>query len=222
MAKTKTKSQPQPANGHQSPSPENQRLQPKPIERAIKLVEFDIREAQIKLVGDTALICHAWDVKAKRQMLEKQMGIATAGREKKNPEQDFENSLYPHPDGGYGFPAIGFKCAAVTACTSLDKAITKVAARQAFHVHGFNRNELVKINGIPSAREDMVRVGQGTADIRYRGEFKEWDCVLDLRYNARVLTLDQIVNLFNVAGFAVGVGEWRPECNGQYGLFHVA
>jgi hypothetical protein len=151
-------------------------------------------------------------------MLEKQMGEATAGREKKNPEADFESSLYPHPDGGYGFPAIAFKAAAVSACTSLGKAITKVQARQAFHVQG----ELIKIEGIPTPREDMVRVGMGTADIRHRGEFKTWACELVIRYNARALTKEQIVNLFNVAGFAVGVGEWRPERDGQYGLFHVA
>jgi hypothetical protein len=29
------------------------------------------------------------------------------------------------------------------------------------------------------------------------------------------------VNLFNVAGFAVGVGEWRPERDGSNGMFHV-
>jgi hypothetical protein len=222
MMMAKVKAQPKPENGHQEPSPANRLLQPKPVERAIKLVLLDLREVQLNLVGDTALICHAWDVKAKRQMLDKQMGVATAGREKKNPESDFENSLYQYPGGGYGFPATAFKSAAVTACTSLDKAITKIAARQAFHVHGFNRNELVKIEGIPTPREDMVRVGQGSADIRFRGEFKEWSCTLNIRYNAKVLTLDQIVNLFNVAGFAVGVGEWRPQCNGQYGLFHVA
>lgn len=185
-------------------------------------VDFDIRNARMKIVGDASLICHAWSVKAKREMLDKQMGKATKGRAKKNPEMDFEQSLYPYPSGGYGFPAIGFKAAAVTACTSLGKAITKVQARQAFHVNGFERNELVKIDGTPTPREDMVRVGMGAADIRYRGEFKTWSCVLEVRYNACALTLDQIVNLFNVAGFAVGIGEWRPERDGQYGLFHVA
>lgn len=184
----------------------------------VKRVEFDIQFIKIRLISDAPLICHAWSTKAKRQMLEKQMGEATAGREKKNPETDFEQSLYPHPDGGYGFPAIAFKAAAVSACTSLGKAITKVQARQAFHVVG----ELIKIDGVPTCREDMVRVGMGTADIRHRGEFKKWSCELTIRYNARALTREQIVNLFNVAGFAVGVGEWRPERDGQYGLFRVA
>jgi hypothetical protein len=201
----------------QLPELEDRLPVPARLGKKIIPVEFDIRLVELKLVGDSPLICHAWNEKAKRQMLEKQMGVATAGKEKKDPESDFENSLYPHPDGGYGFPAIAFKSAAVEACTSLSKAITKVQARQAFHVMG----DLVPIAGIPTCREDMVRLKMETADIRFRGEFKEWSCVLTVRYNARVLTIEQIVNLFNIAGFAVGVGEWRPEKNGQYGLFHV-
>ena len=45
---------------------------------------------------------------------------------------------------------------------------------------------------------------------------------MTIRHNARALTAEQIVNLINTGGFAVGVGEWRPEKNGQFGLFHVA
>lgn len=185
--------------------------------KPIILPRLDVRTIRIKLIGDSPLICHAWSAKAKKQMLDKQMGIATAGKEPKDPERDYQESLYHLPGGGHGFPAVAFKNAAVTACTSLGKAITKVAARQALHVNG----ELVKIHGEPTMREDMVTVGMGTADIRFRGEFKVWSCVLEVRYNARVLTEEQVVNLFNVAGFAVGVGEWRPERDGQYGLFHV-
>ena len=71
-------------------------------------------------------------------------------------------------------------------------------------------------------REDMVRVGMGTADIRYRPEFPKWRAEMTLRYNADAISLDQIVNIFNLAGFGVGVGEWRPERDGQFGMFHVA
>jgi hypothetical protein len=71
-------------------------------------------------------------------------------------------------------------------------------------------------------REDMVRVGMGSADLRYRGEFKEWKTTFSIRFNKNVLSIEQIVLLFNTAGFAIGVGEWRPEKNGSHGMFHVA
>lgn len=189
----------------------------------IKLPDLDIRLTRLYLTGDTPLICHAWSEKAKKMILDKQMGVATAGREHKNPDQDFRDSLYPFPGGGYGFPAIAFKSSAVSACTSLGKAaITKVAARQAFHVMADDpKTGLVKLIGKPEMRDDMVRVGMGQADIRFRGQFYPWSCDLKIRYNARVLSFEQIANIFNTAGFAVGVGEWRSEKDGGYGQFMV-
>jgi len=146
------------------------------------------------------------------------MGKATAGKENKDPDKEMEGAMYRTADGRPGIPAISFKNAAVTACTSLGKAITKVAARQAFHVLG----DILPIEGQHYCREDMVRVGMGTADIRYRPCWNEWAVEIDVRFNARVISAEQVVNLFNVAGFAVGVCEWRPECSGQMGCFKVA
>jgi hypothetical protein len=184
----------------------------------IELPKLNKTKIDITLIGDSPLICHRWSEKAKKQMLDKQMKKAKQGKEAKDPEEDFRQSLYKHPDGGYGFPVIGFKAAAITACTSVE-GITKVMARQAFHVDG----ELVKlIAGEPEMREDMVRVGMGTADIRYRGQFWPWATTITVTYNANVLSAEQIANLFNTAGFGVGVGEWRPEKDGQNGRFHVA
>jgi hypothetical protein len=183
----------------------------------MELPALDIQVMDITIVGDSSLIVHRFDEKMKTKMKEKQEQIASAGREKRDPQADYEGSLYKLPGGKFGFPAVAFKNAAVTACTSLGKSISKVAARQAFHVMG----DMVEIKGKPNMREDMVRVGMSkSADIRYRGEFKEWSCTLRIRFNARVLSAQQIVNLINTAGFAVGVGEWRPEKNGQFGLFH--
>jgi hypothetical protein len=149
-------------------------------------------------------------------MLDKQQKKAKQAKQAKDPEKDFEESLYPHPYGGYGFPVVAFKSAAVDACSHID-GVTKVLARGAFHIDG----ELAQIAGTPTSREDMVRIGQGVADIRYRGEFAEWSTELHIRYNANVLSPEQIGNLFNTAGFAIGVGEWRPAKDGSYGMFHV-
>jgi hypothetical protein len=201
---------------------------------AIELPRLDIRLMEVTLIGDSPLITHAWSTKARRQMLAKQTKTAIGAKEAKDPRKDFEDSLYHFPGGGYGFPSIGFKAAAVTACTSTG-GITKVAARQAFHILGESvdvhgafegttmRADLVRIlGGEPRMREDLVRIGMGTADLRYRAEFWPWHAKILVRYNGNVLSESQILNLLNAAGFAVGVGEWRAERDGQNGAFHVA
>ena len=203
-------------------------------ELGIELPALKIGLMEVTLVGDSPLIVHAWSMKAKKEMLDKQMKKAKGAKEAKDPRSDFDASLYRLPDGGYGFPSVAFKGAAVTAGTSV-AGITKVAARQAFHVLGEDadvegafdgcksRVNLVRIEGgAPTMREDMVRVGMGTADLRYRGEFTDWHAKILVRYNANVLSESQILNLLNTAGFAVGVGEWRPEKDGMNGMYHVA
>jgi len=67
----------------------------------------------------------------------------------------------------------------------------------------------------------MVRLNGKTADIRHRGEFKEWSADLEVQYNEDWISAEQIANLISLAGFSVGVGEWRPEKNGQYGTFEI-
>lgn len=188
-----------------------------PEEVIIELPRLNLKEMEVRLIGDSPLICHAWSAKAKREMLDKQMKKAKQAREAKDPEKDFKESLYEHPEGGYGFPAVAFKAAAVDACSHI-ASLTKVAARGSFHIIG----DMVKIEGTPTPREDMVKIAMGTADIRYRGEFRTWSCAFSLRYNANMLEPAQILNLFNTAGFAVGVGEWRPQRDGSFGMFHVS
>ena len=81
-------------------------------------VSFDV-------FGTQPMLQHKWSEKAKKQMLDTQMKKATKGREPKNPEQDFYDSLYlcssgKRPDGPYGFPAVGFKSSAVRAAKQVE------------------------------------------------------------------------------------------------------
>lgn len=196
----------------------------------IELPPLKVASLKVTLIGDSPLISHRWSDKARKMMLDKQMKKAKTAKEAKDPFQDFVESLYwlsTRPENAtpasvekakFGFPVVAFKAAAVDACSHID-GVTKVEARGAFHVIG----EFAEIEGdAPIMREDMVKIAMGTADIRYRGEFKHWKTTLKIRYNANGLSPEQIINLFNTAGFAVGVGEWRPQRDGSYGMFHVA
>lgn len=196
----------------------------------LQIPRIDVKRLVLKLSGDSPLISHAWSQKAIDMMLDKQMKKAKAAKAAKDPWSDFCESLYwvtgkpekPNEkdvEGAkFGFPCVAFKAAAVGACRFSD-GIKMTEARGAFHVIG----ELSTIESDPpKMRQDMVRIGMGTADVRFRGEFTEWSTELTISYNAAALSPEQIVNLFNIAGFGVGVGEWRPEKDGSYGRFHVS
>lgn len=199
------------------PLPKRATVKKKP-EEVPDIPSLRIKKLELTLIGDSPLITHRWDEKAKREMLEKQQKKARPGKEERDPQAEYEASLYHHEDGGYGFPMIAFKASAVTVCSQIE-GISKVFARQTFHVVG---GDLAKIHGEPVMREDMVRIGMGTANLRYRAEFKEWWTAITIEYNSSAISEEQLINMFNTAGFGVGVGEWRPEKDGRNGRFHVA
>lgn len=183
----------------------------------IELKPINIKKIELNIVGDTPLIVHKWSEKAKKEMLDKQMKKAKMAKEAKDPARDYYDCLYICDNGKYGFPSLAFKLAAVSAGGRFSDGLKMTELRGSFFVE----NELVEIEGEPTMREDMVRIGMGTADIRYRPEFKNWRTKLKIRYNEDAISIEQIINLFNLAGFGVGVGEWRPEKDGQFGMFHV-
>jgi hypothetical protein len=201
----------------------------------IAIPAIDIRNATITLKGDSPLIVHKWSEKAKKMMLDKQMKVATTkGHDAKDPFADFVDTIYflsGKPERAtpevfeealsngarFGFPSVGVKASAVSAGFRAGVTKNLVSMNGAFHID----EEYVEIKGVPQIREDMVRVGMGTADIRYRAEFPEWSTTFIVKYNAGVISLAQLCNLFNLGGFAVGIGEWRPEKGGTYGRYHV-
>ena len=151
---------------------------------AIKPIEM--QTVEITVIGDTPLIMHAWSEKAKRMMLEAQQGKAK-GKKKdvKNPIADFINSMYwltPVPEGEteedyekaiadgakFGFPVSAFKQAAISAAYRMGWVKDKMGLRGAFFIES-DYGDMIEIKSdVPVMREDMVKIGMGTADLRYR------------------------------------------------------
>ena len=207
----------------------------------IEIKPIQIKKATIHIVGDSPLIVHAWSEKAKREMLEKQMKVTkTKAKTAKNPVEDFIRSMYwltPMPEemtesafneaiqngARFGFPVTGFKQAAISAAYRMGWAKDKASLRGAFFID-CDENQMVEIHSDPPIiREDMVKLQGTTADIRYRGEFRNWSADITVSFNENgQYTLEQIINIINAGGYVCGIGEWRPEKDGQYGMFHVA
>lgn len=213
----------------------------------IEIKPIEIKKVTLKLVGDTHLIMHAWSEKAKREMLEAQQQKSKGKKkEPKNPVFDFINSMYwlegkPEVQNSmseedcekafmnaiengakFGFPVTAFKQAAISAAYRMGWSKDKVSLRGIFFIES-NDDGLIEIKSdTPIMREDMVRIGMGTADIRYRGEFRNWSTELVVSYNQNGnYNLENIINIINAGGYICGVGEWRPEKDGQNGMYHI-
>lgn len=213
----------------------------------VEIKPMEIRKVNLRIVGASPLIMHAWSEKATRMMLEAQQGKAKGkAKERKNPVADFIDSMYwleGKPDitgmdeeecerafmeaiqngARFGFPVTAFKQAAISAAFRNGWAKTKMELRGAFFIESDDNGMIEIKSDIPVMREDHVRIGMGTADLRYRGQFNNWYADMVITYNANgQYSLETILNIINAGGYVCGVGEWRPEKDGQYGMFRVA
>lgn len=191
--------------------------------KTVEVVEFDIKEVVIPIKGISPLIMNKFSSKAQKQIEDKQAGAA---KNKKHairiPEDDFEGAKHYSVQGWEGFPAAGFKAAMIRGAKMLGMVMKDT--QTAFFVKADDEiTQLVRINGKSQMRTDMVRVGMGAADIRYRPEYPEWDADLTIEFNEGVISLDQIYQLVKAAGYGCGVGEMRPEKGKfNYGRFRLA
>ena len=214
----------------------------KPIELAY--YDFTIR-------GTTPLIVHAWSHKAKEIMLDKQRGKNIGAKhDVKIPVNDFMNSLYwltGQPELGrtdeeaeaswldaiesgakFGFPVTGIKQSIITGAYRAGLDVKQTELRGTFFLEGRTEGSTMDMAEIvgpaPIMREDMVKVGgmSKTADVRHRAEFQTWEIPMRLKYvkNGKY-TLEQLLNFINYGGFVVGIGEWRPEKDGQFGMYEL-
>ena len=72
----------------------------------------------------------------------------------------------------------------------------------------------------------MVRLDGGSADMRFRPQYKKWYCLVPVQIAKGSMTAQQVIDLANRAGFHCGICEWRPfskkSKNGSYGMFKIA
>lgn len=188
----------------------------------VTLEEMQQSVLTTRIQGISPFIQHKWSKKAEQEMRDKHAGVRVKNREIRDPEQEFRDAAYVCEDGRFGFPAGGIKACLIGAAHK-DIGLEKTLLRKSlFIIPDDPINNLIALEtDDPLMREDTVRVGAGSTDLRYRPEFRNWSMILNFEFDAQALTQPTILNLVQRAGFGVGLGEWRPEKGGENGRFEV-
>lgn len=188
---------------------------------AINIKPIQQKRMTVRIVGTSPMQQHQWDEKAKRMMREKQAGKKSKEREVRDPQAEFEAATYRTAKGKYGFPGMALK-RAIIAAAHKDLGIEKTMVRKALFLHIDDPGGIIEMDcKPPRMREDMMRVGMGSVDLRYRPEFEQWAATVDIEFDCELLTEQDVITLIDRAGFGVGIGEGRPEVGRDFGRFKV-
>lgn len=184
-------------------------------ERTIEIPEIKLDRMTVSISGTSALLTNRFGENAISAIENKQQKKAKGAKEARDPEAEFKEKLHVISEGVYGYPAIGIKkCLVVAGGRFADEKMTHL--RGAINILG----SLIEIKApAPTMRTDTVRLQGGVTSIAYRPQFWPWEMEIPLVFNAGIIGPAQILNLFQIAGFAVGLGAWRPELNGIFGQF---
>jgi hypothetical protein len=186
----------------------------------------DFRRLEINIKGTTPLVINRFSAKAMEIMRQTQEAGSTAKSRKTREAKDFE-ALYEGAkhiadEGWEGIHAAAFRNAAISACRACGFKMTH--AKLAFMVlqDGFDRVDgapLVKLTtGEAEPWVAPTRNATGVVDLRCRPLYRDWSATLRIRYDAGMLTSDDVVNLIARVGLQVGIGEGRPDSKMSAGL----
>lgn len=195
-----------------------------PETAAIQVDELAAEHLLIPIVGTSPLIVHRFSEKARKQMLDAMQGKKNL-KQPKNPETEYQDAFYRTKDNaGYGFPVTAFKQATVAGARFYGKSVTMTALRSSVFFKGeigADGQSIAILDGTPHMREDAVTVGRNGRDLRYRPQFDEWTTTLEVIYVTSMLTRGSLLSLIEAGGLGVGVGDWRPEKNGEFGTYAI-
>jgi len=187
--------------------------------KEVQVDPIKIGEFKIKIKGLTPLLMEKMSEKTAQELKDRMEGKGKDKKKIKDFENEVEDKIHRTADGKVGFPAIGFKKAIVGAAPYMDGMNMKLA--KSIVVYGdivpitFKKQVINKTIGRDSGRNRAPRP-------IWRPEFQDWNCELKVRYNSSLITAEQIVGLFKLAGFHIGVGGWTPQHDGSYGTFTIA
>lgn len=192
----------------------------------------NMQRAILSIRGISPYVQHKFSQKAQTQIEETQRAGTQARSRKRREARDFEAgyraAMHISTDGWHGIPAPAFRNAMIDACRLVGFVMTKAKLSVFVEADGIDAEDgtpLVRIIGTPTVHKGWGRNANGSADLRWRPIWYEWEAHVQLRWDADQFSATDVFNLLARAGLQVGIGEGRPSSpnsNGLgWGLFEV-
>ena len=185
----------------------------------IKSNPIEVATMEIGIVGETPLLMEKFSDASRQQLLNIAVGKGREKRKNRDMNQEVKDKIHQANNGKPGFPACAFKKAMVEAAVYID-GMDKKRVRGSLFVIGDVVPIAFKKMTVNKAVGRDKGINRAPREI-WRPEFQGWSTTLTIKYNAAQVTPDQVVELLKLAGFHIGIGGWRPQCDGQYGMFRV-
>lgn len=146
-----------------------------------------------------------------------------AARPPRDFDQDFIDAQHRTVAGWNGVPCGAYRRAMIDACRTVGLVMVRAKLAVWVYPDGFDMDDgtpLVRLYSPqpPERMEILVRLDNGSADIRVRPMWREWYCDVRVGYDADMITGASVVNLLDRAGHQVGVGEGRPFSKNSTGM----
>lgn len=200
----------------------------KKTEEVATIKKANIVSMAIPIKGTAPLVMHKFSQKVGQKMLEAQMktkaekSASKAGREARNIEEEFKDAQHKTPEGWVGIPCTAFRCAMIDACRTVGLVMTKAKMSVFVQADGFDAEAgtpLVRLHSKqkPEMTKLPVRLESGVASIAIRPMWREWGAVVNVSFDADMITIGSVVNLLDRAGKQVGILEGRPFSKNSVG-----
>lgn len=190
-------------------------------ETKVNVMPLSLGTLKLKVVGDTPYMPEPMD-SAVLERYDKKKSKQSYTKDIISEDDKVKEKYYFTEDGKKGIPARAFYNAMIRASSYLfDK--------KDGGMRNIKEGILLKGNILPLVykKEELLEhwgrmSGQTKAPRKIlRNAFYDWSVTLEIRYNESQLSPEQIFNILNWAGFHIGVGAFRKEKTGNYGMFHV-
>lgn len=199
----------------------------------VEIRPANLQVISVEIEGTAPYVQLKFSEKAKGLMAAKQMagsaGKASKAKAARSFEDDFAQAQHISEDGWCGIPATAFRAAMIDACRTVGLEMTRAKMAVFVVADGLDAEDgtpLVRLDAPPPEMHvGAVRNATGVADLRARPMWRRWKATVTLRFDADILTAENVVNLLSRAGQQVGIGEGRPfskKSVGQgWGTFEV-